>query len=177
MAKLESVSASNPLPDSSLLCYCQAITQVIVNYRGSWQLNLKWVLSVLRGSIQSAMTLLLSRCVLNTEKLVYKWRNDVFLCSTETAIIVKAIMFGWIRPKKIQRWWYLEWRGTGPLSLQDKEMWQAGDEGYKGEELQRRRSSTCGFDCLSSLEWQLGHKDVWMKSGSGSVCSEQNLEI
>lgn len=116
------------------------------------------------------MTLLPSRCVLNTEKLVHKWRNDVFLCSTETAVIVKAIMLGWIRPKKIERWWYLEWRGTGPLSLQDKGMWQAGDEGYKGEELQRRHSSTCGFDCLSSL--QSGSWDTKMSGWkAGAVLS------
>lgn len=42
-------------------------------------------------------------------------------------------MFGWIRPKKIKRRWYLEGRGTGPLSRQDKEMWQTRDQGYKGK--------------------------------------------
>lgn len=48
LAKPECVSASNSLCDPYLLCYCWAFTLVIVDHRESWQLNLKWMRSVLR---------------------------------------------------------------------------------------------------------------------------------
>lgn len=127
VAKPECVSPSNPLSDSYLLCYCQAITQVIVNRGGSQQLNLSecflcggWTLSQQWHCCPPDVFSIF-------KTLLCKWRNYVLLVQNRGAVSVKEMMFGWIRPKKIKIRWYLEGRGTGPLSHQDKEMWQTRD--------------------------------------------------
>lgn len=97
------------------------------NYTGNGKLWRKLrALSVLRRTFSQqwhccppvVLSILRSLCV-NEETMSC-------LCSMETSIVVKEIMFGWMRWKKIKRRWYLNEEGLVPFHSRT-EMWQTRD--------------------------------------------------
>lgn len=127
--------------------------------------------------IQSAMTLLPSSCAFNTEKLVRKWRNDVLFVQYGDFHSCKRDHVWLDEVEENQEKMILEWRGTGPLSFQDRDV---ADQrlGYKGKgAAEKTWQYVWVWSHVISPEWQLGHRDFWMKSRSGSACSEQSSEV